>query len=383
MFAFRVATVRQGGAGILSRRARSVAGGVRQGRGLVLASTAAAGVAVGLACQCVQRPARCSGTGANNAPAALGATPSLGKQPLAKAGGIRFTSKATAETALGARYDTYGGVLIDPESVASFATPKQFGAALESSLQVWRADGKRGIWLKVPTAQVSFVAAAVGQGFEMHHAESTHVMLTLWVPDTPNTLPGYTSHTVGVGAVVFNQRGELLAVQERSGPASGLDFWKYPTGMVDAGEDAAEAAVREVKEETGIEAEVVGLISIREMHLPSGSSWQSGKTNLFFTFVLRPLTEQICKQDSEIAKCEWLPLDKYWPSAEKRMKPGSLYHTISALAFDAARGDSSVRGFDNKAIPLGYRKGTNTLYFPLGANAGDTTSRAKPAADSA
>ena len=43
-------------------------------------------------------------------------------------------------------------------------------------------------------------------------------MLTLWLPaehGIANTLPGYTSHTCGVGAVVINDKRELLVVQER------------------------------------------------------------------------------------------------------------------------------------------------------------------------
>lgn len=76
-------------------------------------------------------------------------------------------------------------------------------------------------------------------------------------------------------------------------------------GMVDPGEDAAAAAVREVKEETGIDAEVVALIAFREAHMPKNSTWMSGNTNIFMTFLLKPKTQAIAVQEREIAKCEW------------------------------------------------------------------------------
>lgn len=185
-------------------------------------------------------------------------------------------------TDLAASYDSYGGVIIDSDCVKSISAA-DFRSRLSSSVAAWRGQGKRGIWLKVPVEKVHLVADATDLGFMLHHCEKDYVMLTYWIPGetgVPNTLPGYTSHTVGVGAVVINNKGEVLVVQEKSGPAAGIDFWKYPTGMVEPGEDAAAAVVREVKEETGIDAEVVQLVSFREAHTASGSSWMSGKTNV-------------------------------------------------------------------------------------------------------
>ncbi|KAG4946014.1 hypothetical protein JHK87_042021 [Glycine soja] len=43
----------------------------------------------------------------------------------------------------------------------------------------------------------------------------------------------------------------VLVVQENSGLFQGTGVWKFPTGVVDQGEDICVAAVREVKEETG------------------------------------------------------------------------------------------------------------------------------------
>ncbi len=54
---------------------------------------------------------------------------------------------------------------------------------------------------------------------------------------------------VAVGAVVFNRRRVLLV---RRGKAPGYGLWAIPGGSVRLGETLAQAAEREVREETGI-----------------------------------------------------------------------------------------------------------------------------------
>ena len=60
-----------------------------------------------------------------------------------------------------------------------------------------------------------------------------------------------------MGAAVGNDKGELLLVQRAD---SGV--WLYPTGWADVGYSAAEVVVKEVLEETGIEAEPLRLIAV-------------------------------------------------------------------------------------------------------------------------
>src|SRR4029453_18521418 len=58
---------------------------------------------------------------------------------------------------------------------------------------------------------------------------------------------GYVTPKVAVGAVVYNEKEEILLVQRAD---SGI--WLYPTGWADVGYSASEIAVKEVREETGI-----------------------------------------------------------------------------------------------------------------------------------
>ena len=54
----------------------------------------------------------------------------------------------------------------------------------------------------------------------------------------------------GAGGLVFNPAGEVLLIRDKNG------YWVFPKGHVEAGESPEQTAVREVAEETGIEAEV-------------------------------------------------------------------------------------------------------------------------------
>ena len=284
--------------------------------------------------------------------------------------------------------DHYGGRIVPAAVVVLCGTDAvAFKQRLEESLNAWRQSGVRGVWLEIPCIQAAaLLAPALQQGFELHHVDTSNnqpdaasaksspnasacsVTLTYWFPGEkgePNTLPPGNSHTVGVGAVVINAAGQLLAVQERSGPAAALNektkdgFWKMPTGLVSAGEDACTAATREVLEETGVAVVVEKLVGVREAHNPRGTS-----TNMFLVFLCRPADENqlaIRKQEAEILRCEWMDADEFLQRQGKIMRPGSLYYRLNELAVHVARSGGHAMGIHE--LPIGFRPGTNRAYF--------------------
>ncbi|MCL2394860.1 MAG: NUDIX hydrolase N-terminal domain-containing protein [Acidimicrobiaceae bacterium] len=87
--------------------------------------------------------------------------------------------------------------------------------------------------------------------------EAPAEILEAWLGSVGHGILGYVTPKVAVGAVVGNDAGELLLIERGD---SGL--WLYPTGWADIGYSPAEVAVKEVGEETGIEAEPVRILAV-------------------------------------------------------------------------------------------------------------------------
>jgi ADP-ribose pyrophosphatase YjhB (NUDIX family) len=93
-----------------------------------------------------------------------------------------------------------------------------------------------------------------------HHAGvevDREALVAEWLRGVGEGVPGYVTPKVAVGAVVGDDRGRILLIQRAD---SGI--WLYPTGWADVGYSAAEVAVKEVAEETGVHCEVVDLLAV-------------------------------------------------------------------------------------------------------------------------
>jgi ADP-ribose pyrophosphatase YjhB (NUDIX family) len=74
--------------------------------------------------------------------------------------------------------------------------------------------------------------------------------------DSPDA-PRANDLTPVVNVAVFNAADELLLIRR-----SDNGFWALPGGYLEVGERFADAAVRELAEETGVVAEVTGIVGI-------------------------------------------------------------------------------------------------------------------------
>ncbi|MDO8489925.1 MAG: NUDIX domain-containing protein [bacterium] len=61
---------------------------------------------------------------------------------------------------------------------------------------------------------------------------------------------------VGCGVLILNEKGEMLLMKRSSKSKNEAGMWSKPGGTVDYGEMVEAAAIREVKEELGVDVEV-------------------------------------------------------------------------------------------------------------------------------
>lgn len=109
----------------------------------------------------------------------------------------------------------------------------------------------------------------------------------------------HTGPQLAVSAGIFRD-GKILLVRRAREPAKGI--YTFPGGRVEFGESLTEALAREVREETGLTIEIVGLIGYREA-LPA-------KTGGHGHFVILPFAARWIAGDvalnDELDDARWL-----------------------------------------------------------------------------
>jgi len=101
-----------------------------------------------------------------------------------------------------------------------------------------------------------------------------------------------------VGAIAV-QDGELLLIRRGHGPAAGQ--WSVPGGRVERDELLAEAVVREVREETGLEGVCGPLVGWVER-------FDEGTHFVILDFEVTVLDDQVPVAGDDAAEVAWVPL---------------------------------------------------------------------------
>lgn len=101
------------------------------------------------------------------------------------------------------------------------------------------------------------------------------------------------------GGLILDENRRKILLREPARHFGGY-VWTYPKGQPDKGESPESAALREVREETGIEAEITG--SIRH--------WYGGDTSHTAFFVMGVVKDHGDFQTKETQRVRWATLDE-------------------------------------------------------------------------
>lgn len=101
------------------------------------------------------------------------------------------------------------------------------------------------------------------------------------------------------GAVIFNNEDKVLIVKHNAG------HWDFPKGHMEPGETEIDTALREVKEETNIDIEIVEKYRYESHYSPKENV---EKTVVFF--IAKNKSDNLIKQDAEIANIGWFSHDE-------------------------------------------------------------------------
>jgi 8-oxo-dGTP pyrophosphatase MutT (NUDIX family) len=120
------------------------------------------------------------------------------------------------------------------------------------------------------------------------------------------TAPKANSLVPSVNVVVTNDAGDVLMIKR-----SDNDNWAVPGGAIDLGESMVDAAIRETREETGIDCEITGIVGIYTdpKHVLLYTS--NGEVRQEFSIVLTAhLLGGEPTPSSESTEVHWIPRDE-------------------------------------------------------------------------
>lgn len=103
-----------------------------------------------------------------------------------------------------------------------------------------------------------------------------------------------------VGALVVNSKGEVLIVRSRKW----YDKYTVPGGHIELGESAEDAIRREVKEETGLDAEPVELLIVQQAIYPK--HFYKHEHYLFMDYVLEAKSSEVKLDMRELQDYVWI-----------------------------------------------------------------------------
>ena len=116
-----------------------------------------------------------------------------------------------------------------------------------------------------------------------------------------------TETQISAGGLVVRGSGkeaEVALISVGSPPR-----WQLPKGLIDKGESPETAAIREVREEAGIDAEIVSLIEKVEYWYQAKRGTERVRYHKFvYFFLMKYLSGDVADHDHEVNEAAWVAL---------------------------------------------------------------------------
>jgi 8-oxo-dGTP pyrophosphatase MutT (NUDIX family) len=122
-----------------------------------------------------------------------------------------------------------------------------------------------------------------------------------------STVSGYTQ--ISAGGVVYRQVDDQVEVALiLVGPR---ERWQLPKGAVAAAETKEEAALREVREETGLTAELIEMLDRIEYWFNATRDGQRVRFHKFvYFYLMRFITGSVSDHDHEVVEARWIEIEQ-------------------------------------------------------------------------
>ena len=105
------------------------------------------------------------------------------------------------------------------------------------------------------------------------------------------------------GCVILDKNKVLLIGAKDD---NGKLFWSFPKGHQEPNESFEETAIRETKEEVGLDVEILEADPIKTGHLVHGGTAYKN----ILLFIAKPLNFEIALQENEVELVEWVEIGK-------------------------------------------------------------------------
>ncbi|HWS54192.1 MAG TPA: NUDIX hydrolase [Pyrinomonadaceae bacterium] len=118
-----------------------------------------------------------------------------------------------------------------------------------------------------------------------------------------------TKEQVSAGGVVYRRRDGAVEVALISVGEAGR--WQLPKGLVGRGETPERAALREVREETGLEAEIVApLETVEYWYFSKGGAARVRFHKFVHFFLMRFVAGDVAGHDAEVNEARWVGVEE-------------------------------------------------------------------------